>query len=330
MNSFKALLLEKEEGKVTSSVREIEANRLPEGNVLVSIAYSSVNYKDGLAVMGRPGVVRSYPMIPGVDLAGTVVESESSRFRSGDQVVMTGCGAGEFHWGGYAQLARLRDEWLVHLPEAFTLKQSMAIGTAGYTAMQSLIALEEGGLQPGGREIVVTGAAGGLGSVAVAILAQLGYRVVASTGRESAHEYLKILGAAEIIDRAVLAVPSKRPLDSERWGGAIDSVGGSTLASVLRSMALGTSVAACGLAGGAELETSVFPFILRGVSLIGIDSLRCSLDLKQRIWDRLAKDLPVASLDRTIQTVSLEEIPAVSQQILEGRVRGRTVVDVNA
>ncbi len=330
MNSFKALLLEKEEGKVTSSVREIEANRLPEGNVLVSIAYSSVNYKDGLAVMGRPGVVRSYPMIPGVDLAGTVVESESSRFRSGDQVVMTGCGAGEFHWGGYAQLARLRDEWLVHLPEAFTLKQSMAIGTAGYTAMQSLIALEEGGLQPGGREIVVTGAAGGLGSVAVAILAQLGYRVVASTGRESAHEYLKILGAAEIIDRAVLAVPSKRPLDSERWGGAIDSVGGSTLASVLRSMALGTSVAACGLAGGAELETSVFPFILRGVSLIGIDSLRCSLDLKQRIWNRLAKDLPVASLDRTIQTVSLEEIPAVSQQILEGRVRGRTVVDVNA
>ena len=329
MNSFKALLLEKEEGKVTSSVTEIEANRLPEGNVLVSIAYSSVNYKDGLAVMGRPGVVRSYPMIPGVDLAGTVVESESPRFRSGDEVVMTGCGAGEFHWGGYAQLARLRDEWLVHLPEAFTLKHSMAIGTAGYTAMQSLIALEERGMQPGGREIVVTGAAGGLGSVAVAILAQLGYRVLASTGRESAHEYLKTLGAAEIIDRAVLAVPSKRPLDSERWGGAIDSVGGSTLASVLRSMALGTSVAACGLAGGADLETSVFPFILRGVSLIGIDSLRCSLELKQRIWDRLAKDLPVASLDRTIQTISLEEIPAISEQILKGRVRGRTVVDVN-
>lgn len=293
------------------------------------VAYSSLNYKDGLAVTGKPGVIRSYPMIPGVDLAGTVEESQSPRFRPGDAVVVTGCGTSETIWGGYAQLARLRDEWIVPLPSGITPVQAMGVGTAGFTAMQSVMALEQHGLKPGGREVVVTGAAGGLGSVAVVILAKLGYRAIASTGRAGAHDFLRSLGAHDIIGREVLAASSKRPLESERWSGAIDSVGGDTLAGLLRTMAVGSSIAVCGLAGGAALNTTVFPLILRGVSLLGIDSVRVPNEGRRAVWERLARDLPLDRLDSIIQVEPISRAFDLGAQILAGQVRGRVVFDVN-
>lgn len=327
-NTFRALIL-REKG-AAGTIEALPKDDLPPGDILVRVAYSSLNYKDGLAVTGKPGVVRSYPMVPGIDFSGTVEESNSPDFHPGDHVVVTGCGMGEQHWGGYAQMARLNPEWLVKLPPGISLRHAMGIGTAGFTAMQSVMALEEHGATPGGREIAVTGAAGGLGGVAIAILAKLGYRVVASSGRAETYQYLKALGAHEIIDRSVLAASSKRPLESERWGGAIDSVGGETLAGLLRGMAVGTSVAVCGLAGGAAVNTTVLPFILRGVNLLGIDSVRTVPQRRRAVWARLAQDLPMESLDRMIQVAPLGDVTSLGDAILQGRVRGRTVIDVNA
>jgi acrylyl-CoA reductase (NADPH) len=326
---FKALVVDQQDGAVKAALQELAEEALPRGDVLVRVAYSSLNYKDGLAITGVGKVVRSYPMVPGIDYAGTVVESQSPLFKPGDHVILTGWGAGERHWGGFAQLARARAEWLVPLPAGLSLRQAMAIGTAGFTAMLCVMALEAHGVAPGGREVAVTGAAGGVGSVAVALLARLGYNVVASTGRAETHAYLRELGAREIIDRSVLATPSGRPLEPERWDGAVDTVGGETLASLLRSTAYGGSVAACGLAGGTGLNATVLPFILRGVSLLGIDSVMCPPARRLEAWQRLARDLPAAVLEQVTQEVPLEAVPALSPSILKGRVRGRVVVDVN-
>lgn len=326
---FQALVLEQVEGAVQASLKALTPEQLPPGDVLVSVSYSSLNYKDGLAVTNKGKVVRGYPMVPGIDLAGTVVESASPGFRPGDAVVLTGWGVGERHWGGFAQMARLKADWLLPLPAGITPMQAMAIGTAGLTAMLSVMALEEHGLRPDAGEVVVTGAAGGVGSLAVAILAHLGYRVVASTGRAELAGYLQELGAQRIIDRSVLATPSNRPLESEQWAGAVDTVGGDTLAGLLRAMAYGRSVAACGLAGGNALNTTVFPFILRGVNLLGIDSVYCPNDRRRAAWARLATDLPAGLLEQMTQVAPLSQVPALSHQILQGQVRGRVVIDVN-
>ena len=328
MPSFRAVLVTQDDGKSSAAIRELQPDALPSGQVLIRVAYSSLNYKDGLAVTGKPGVIRKYPMVPGVDLAGHVEESSSSDFKPGDPVVVTGCGTSETLWGGYSQFARLDAEHLVPL-SGFTLQQSMGIGTAGFTAMQSVIALEQHGLKPDGREVLVTGAAGGVGSVAIAILSKLGYKVVASSGRPELHDYLRELGAADIIDRGVLTAPSKRPLDSERWAAAIDNVGGDTLSGILRSMTIGGSIASCGLAGGASLNTTVFPFILRGVNLLGIDSVRVANAGRRAIWGRLAQDLKPELLDRIIDVKPLAEVFQLGEQILAGKIRGRTVIDVN-
>lgn len=329
-NTFTALLLEQEDGKQTAALKTLSRNDLPDGDVLISVAYSSLNYKDGLAVTGKAKVVRSFPMVPGIDLAGTVVESASPEFAPGDAVVLTGWGIGEKYWGGYAQMARAKAGWLVPLPENLTPKQAMGIGTAGFTAMLCVLALEAHGLSPEQGEVVVTGAAGGVGSVAAAILANLGYTVVASTGRESAHEYLRALGVSEIIDRGVLGEVSKRPLESGRWAGAVDTVGGDTLAQLLKTVRPHGSVAACGNAGGVALNTTVLPFILRGVNLLGIDSVMCPVDLRRTAWQRLATDLPLDALEQVMQVAPLADVPALSQEILQGNVRGRIVIDVNA
>ena len=328
-DTFTALVVEQREGVVIPEIQRVSQARLPQGEVLVRVAYSSLNYKDGLALTGQGKVIRTYPMVPGIDLAGTVEVSSSPHFQPGASVVMTGCGVGETRWGGYAQFARVDAEWLVPLPEGIDLRQAMGIGTAGFTSMMSVMALEAHGLRPGGRPVVVSGASGGVGSVAVAVLARLGYLVVAATGREQESEYLRDLGAADIIERTELAAPG-RPLESERWGGAIDTVGGDTLAGILRAMAVGTSVAACGLAGGAELRTTVHPFILRGVNLLGIDSLRVPNPQRREIWSRLRRDLPLDKLEQAMSVVPMSRLPDLAPQILAGNVRGRTVVDVNA
>lgn len=328
MSTFKAVLATQENGKFAASIQTVDREMLPPGEVLVRIAYSSLNYKDGLAVTGRPGVIRKYPMVPGVDLAGTVEESSAAAFKPGDDVVVTGCGTSETLWGGYAELARLDAEFLVPLPKGLTLRQAMGVGTAGFTAMQSVMALEQHGLKPGRREVLVTGAAGGVGSVAIAILAKLGYKVVGSSGRAELHEYLRGLGASEILDRAALSAPSKRPLDTERWAAAIDNVGGDTLAGLLRSMAIGGSVASCGLAGGAAFNGTVFPFILRGVNILGIDSVRVPNAQRREIWGRVVRDLPLALLDEMITVAPLKDIFELGEQIVAGKIRGRTVIDV--
>jgi acrylyl-CoA reductase (NADPH) len=327
MDTFSALVLEQRDGATHSEVRRLPASALPEGDVLVRVAYSDLNYKDGLAITGRGKVVRSFPMVPGIDLAGIVVESASASYKPGDQVVLTGWGIGEVHWGGHAQLARVRADWLVPLPVGVTLEQAMGIGTAGFTAMLCVMALEEHGLRPGGREVLVTGASGGVGSVAVAILARLGYDVIASTGKDDERDYLHALGAQEVISRLAA---SGKPLESERWGGAVDTVGGATLAALLPAMAHGASVAACGNAGGAELHTTVFPFILRGINLLGVLSVNVPFDRRRQAWERLARDLPLEALDRMVQVVSLADVPALSQAICDGKIRGRVVIDVNA
>jgi acrylyl-CoA reductase (NADPH) len=329
VSTFRAILATQQDGKFAASIQDVSRDSLPPGDVLIRVAYSSLNYKDGLAVTGKPGVIRSFPMIPGVDLAGVVEESQSPQFKPGDSVVVTGCGTSETVWGGYAELARLRSEWIVPLPAGITPLQAMGVGTAGFTAMQSVMALEERGLKPDGREIVVTGAAGGVGSASVAILGKLGYRVVASTGRAEAHDYLRSLGAHDIVDRQVLAAASRKPLEPERWGGAIDSVGGDTLAGLLRTMAVGSSIAVCGLAGGPQLNTTVFPLILRGVSLLGIDSVRVSNAGRRAIWARLAADLPLDSLNCIIQVEPIARAFELGAEILSGHVRGRVVLDMS-
>lgn len=327
---FKALLLEESDGKVTSSVQELDEARLPEGDVTVAVDYSTLNYKDGMIVKGIGRLVRTYPHVPGVDFAGTVAESGHPDFKPGDKVVLTGWRVGEVHWGGYAQKARVKGDWLVRLPDGLGSKQAMAIGTAGFTSMLAVMALEEHGLTPDKGEVLVTGAAGGVGSVAAAILAKLGYQVAGSTGRAETHDYLKSLGVATIVDRAELAEAPGRPLDKERWAGCIDAVGGTTLASVLTQMAYRGSVAAVGLAGGNKLETTVIPFLLRGVNLLGIDSVMCPIERRKTAWQRLTGDLPLEHLDAMTSVSGLGDLSGLADDILKGQVRGRTVIDVNA
>ena len=331
--TFQALVLRQQEKLVTASVEELRTDQLPEGEVLIQVAYSSLNYKDGLAVTGQGRIARFYPMVPGIDLAGTVVESSSPRFGVGDPVVMTGCGGSETFWGGYTQRARLPEKCLTPLPEGMTLKQAMGVGTAGFTAMQSVMALEAHGLTPGGSEVIVTGAGGGVGSIAVALLSNLGYKTVASTGRAELHGYLNSLGASRILDRSTLGGPfanPPKPLEPEQCDGAVDSVGGETLASVIRALAVGASVAACGLAGGGGLPTTVHPFILRGVNLLGIDSVRYASEKRPAVWQRLRRDLPLDLLDSMIQVAPLSRVAELAPAILKGQVRGRTVIDLNA
>jgi acrylyl-CoA reductase (NADPH) len=325
-DTFSALVLDQRDGETHSSIQQLQRDSLPEGDVLVSVAYSSLNYKDGLAVTGRGKIVRRFPMVPGIDLAGTVAESSAAAFKPGDQVLLTGWGVGERHWGGYAQLARVKSDWLLPLPEGLTPRRAMGIGTAGLTAMLCVMALEERGLAPSAREVLVTGASGGVGSIAVAILANLGYNVVAATGKADAHDYLKSLGASQIIDRIAA---SGKPLESERWAAAVDTVGGAPLAALLAAMAHGSSVAACGNAAGADLQTTVFPFILRAVSLAGVESVICPAERRRVAWARLARDLPAGALDHMIQVAALRDVPALSQEIVAGRVRGRVVVDLD-
>jgi acrylyl-CoA reductase (NADPH) len=332
--SFKALVLhEAGEGKVEPRIEELEVDRLPrhgERDVLVDVDYSTLNYKDGMVLNGLGRLVRSYPHVPGVDFAGTVAESAHPDFAPGDRVVLNGWRVGELHWGGYAQKARVAGDWLVPLPERLSTRQAMAIGTAGYTAMLAVMALEAHGIQPDSGPILVTGAAGGVGSVAVAVLANLGYTVAAVTGRQETHAYLKDLGAAEILDRAELAEPPARPLDKERWAGCIDAVGGAMLARVLTQMTYRGSVASVGLAGGNKLETTVVPFLLRGINLLGIDSVMCPKAERLVAYQRLAKELPLDRLGDMETNATLDDLPRLGGEILQGKVRGRVVVDPNA
>jgi len=331
MSTFKAVYATQQDGKTQVSIEQLDRASLPAGEVLVRVRYSDLNYKDGLAVTGRPGVIRKFPMIPGVDLAGVVEESAAPAWKAGDEVVITGFGLSETAWGGYAELARVDANWLVRLPRGLTLKQAMAIGTAGFTAMQCVVELERHGLTPDSskKEVLVTGAAGGVGSIAVAVLAKLGYRVVASTGRAELGDYLRSLGASEILDRNTLSTPVKRPLESERWAGAVDSVGGDTLAAIVRALVANGSVAACGVAGGAALNTTVFPFILRGVKLLGVNSVYVSQSDRMLIWERLTRDLPLPLLDSMTQEAPLEAVFELGEQIIAGAVRGRTVIKVS-
>lgn len=327
---LRALLLNEGDGAPVASVTDIDENDLPDGDVTVAVSHSTVNYKDGLAVVRGKPVVRSFPMVPGIDFAGTVVESHHPRFTAGDSVVLNGFGVGEGHWGGYAQRARVKGDWLVRLPDGLDASTAMAIGTAGYTAMLSVMAIERAGARPGVGDVLVTGAAGGVGSVAVSLLASRGYRVVASTGRPEEGAYLRGLGAADVIDRAELSSPNPRPMQAERWAAAIDAVGSHTLANVLATTSYGGIVAACGLAQGGDLPTSVYPFIIRGVTLIGIDSVMAPLSLREEAWQRLATELDRSALAAMTTTVGLADVPRICAAILEGAVRGRVVVDVNA
>lgn len=327
---FRALVLEETGGAIASSVKELDDSALPAGNVTVAVDYTTVNYKDGLVVNGGGGLVKRWPHVPGIDLAGTVQRSEHPAYRPGDKVVLTGWRVGELHWGGCAQKAVVNGDWLVPLPAGLSTRQAMAVGTAGFTAMLAVMALEAHGLTPAAGEVLVTGAAGGVGSVAVAILAKRGYPVVASTGRADTHDYLKSLGATTVIDRAPFADPAKRPLEGERWAGCVDSVGGNTLARILAQTKYGCSVAAVGLAGGARLEHTVMPFILRGVNLLGIDSVMCPTPRRIEAWTRLQADLPIARLEAMTVQAGLGDVPRLATEILKGQVRGRVVVDVNA
>lgn len=324
---FDAILIEKSDAGQSARLSSIEPTQLPAGDVLVDVAWSTLNYKDALAMTGASPVVRSFPMVPGIDFAGIVAESADPSFRPGDRVVLNGWGVGEKHWGGLAGKARVSGSWLVPLPEGISLRRAMAIGTAGYTAMLCVMALERHGVTPESGETLVTGAAGGVGSVAVALLAALGYRVAAVTGRTAEADYLASLGAQAIIDRGELTQPG-RALAKERWAGAIDVVGGIVLANVLASMRYRGTVAACGLAGGMDLPTTVAPFILRGVTLAGVDSVMCPKPERLTAWQRLARDLDLAKLDAMTTEVPLGEVVAMAPHFLDGRVRGRVVVPV--
>ena len=326
---FKAILIEKDDQGYRAGLTELDDSALPEGDVTVRVAYSTLNYKDGLAITGRSPVVRKFPMVPGVDLVGTVEHSSHPDYQVGDAVVLNGWGVGETHWGGLAQRARLKGDWLVPLPAAFTPWQAMAIATAGYTAMLCVMALERHGVTPAQGEVLVTGAAGGVGSFAVSLLAKLGYTVAAVTGRPQEADYLKGLGATTVLDRAEFSAPGK-PLAKERWAGAVDTVGSHTLANVCAQMKYRGTVAACGLAGGMDFPSTVAPFILRGVTLAGVDSVMCPRPDRLQAWQRLATDLEVSHLDAITRTIGLAEALDVAPQLLAGQVRGRVVVDVNA
>jgi acrylyl-CoA reductase (NADPH) len=329
---FKALIVDKDpEGAVSAQIQDISDDRLPEdGDVTVAVDYSTVNYKDGLCITGTGGLVRTFPHVPGIDFAGTVESSDDPRYKPGDKVVLTGWRVGEIWWGGYAQKARVKADWLVPLPEGLSTKRAMAVGTAGFTAMLSVLALEAHGLKPGGAPVLVTGAAGGVGSVATAILAKLGYEVAAVTGRPETSDYLKDLGASQIVAREELAEPSGKPLEKELWSGCIDAVGGSMLAKVLTQICYGGSVAAVGLAGGPKLPTTVIPFLLRGVNLLGIDSVMRPTADRLAAWDRIVTDLPFDKLDAMVVDKKLGDLPDLGPAILKGQIRGRVVVDVNA
>jgi acrylyl-CoA reductase (NADPH) len=326
---FKALLLEEKDGKVSNRITELAEDKLPAGDVTVAVEYSTLNYKDGLILGGLGRLVRNYPHVPGVDFAGRVLESSHPKWKVGDAVVLTGWRVGETQWGGYGQKARVKGDWLVALPMGMTARQAMAIGTAGFTSMLAVMALEEHGVGPASGEVLVTGAAGGLGSVAVSILAKLGYKVAASTGRTETHEYLKKLGASAIVERSAIEKLPAKPLESERWAGCIDPVGGSTLANAMASMKYHGAIASCGLAGGTKLETTVIPFLLRGVSVLGIDSVMCPLPRREKAWARLARGLPMDQLESMIVPAKLGDLAKLGSEILAGKVRGRVVVDVS-
>ncbi len=325
---FRAILIDKNDAGYHASLQTLDAARLPEGDVRVRISHSTLNYKDALAITGKGPVVRQFPMVPGIDLAGVVEESSHPDYQAGDAVLLNGWGVGESHWGGLAQQARLKGDWLIPLPAGFSAAEAMAVGTAGYTAMLSVLALERNGVTPDKGEVLVTGANGGVGSFAVALLAKLGYQVAASTGRLEEADYLKRLGAAEIIERSSLSEPG-RPLGRERWAGAIDSLGSHTLANVCASTRYGGCVAACGLAQGMDFPATVAPFILRGVTLAGIDSVMRPRADRLEAWRRLARDLDKDLLAPITRTIGLEEVIATAGELLAGRVRGRVVVDVN-
>ncbi len=326
---FNALIIMKEGDNRTVAETELSVDDLMEGDVTIAVSHSTVNYKDGLALTGRSPVVRRFPMIPGVDLAGTVTSSASPAFQEGERVLVNGSGLGETHYGGYAGYARLRSEWVLRIPKPFSGAEAMAIGTAGYTAMLGVLALEDAGITPEKGPVLVTGAAGGVGSVAVALLAKLGYRVIASTGREEEATYLSGLGAQEIIPRKELQ-GEPRPLARERWVGAIDSVGSTILANVLSATSKGGAVAACGLAQGLDLPTSVAPFILRGVSLLGIESVHMNMPRRQQAWERLARDLDRQKLAAASRTIGFHDLRKAADEIMAGQIRGRLVVEIGA
>ena len=327
MGTFKAIRIDKADKGTTASLTQFDEAELMDGDVTVRVEWSTLNYKDGLAVTGKAPVVRRFPMIAGIDFAGTVEQSSNSQWKAGDKVICNGWGLGETHLGAYAEKARVKGDWLVRLADGMSARDAMAIGTAGYTAMLSVLALEKYGLTPGNGPVIVTGAAGGVGSVAIAVLSKLGYHVIASTGRVSEAAYLKDLGAAEVIDRNELSGPAK-PLAKERWAGGIDSVGSTTLANLLSMTKYGGAIAACGLAAGMDLPSSVAPFILRGVCLLGIDSVMCPIERRKIAWSRLASDLDRAKLAEITHEIGLDGVIDAGARILAGQVRGRIVVKI--
>jgi len=328
---FNALVVNKDaDGNTKAAVQTLSEEQLPDGDVTVSVEYSTVNYKDGLCLGAGGGLVRNYPHIPGIDFAGTVEQSDDPRYQVGDKVVLTGWRVGEAHWGGYAQKARVKGDWLVPLPAGLSTRQAMAVGTAGFTAMLAVMRLEDHGLRAIQGPVLVTGAAGGVGSVATAILGKLGYEVAAVTGRPESATYLQGLGASQIVEREALNETTKRPLESETWAGCVDAVGGAMLARVLGQMKYGGSVAAVGLAGGANLPATVVPFLLRGVNLLGIDSVMQPFENRRKAWERVVTDLPMEKLEAMVKPATLSDLPELGRKILAGQVQGRVVVDVNA
>lgn len=325
---FNALVLTQVEGKTQAHIQSLTTDDLPAGDVLIAVDYSSLNYKDGLAVTGTGKIIRDFPMVPGIDLAGSVLESNDARYKVGDQVIVTGWGVGERYWGGYAQQARVKADWLVSLPNGLSTQQAMIIGTAGLTAMLCVMALQDGGVQPDAGKVVVTGAAGGVGSIAVLLLAQLGYHVVAVTGRPDTHAYLSSLGAKEFLTRDAM-LQAARPLENQQWIGAVDVVGGSILSRVLAEMQYNGTVAACGLANSFKLDTTVMPFILRNVRLQGVDSVSCPFTRRQQAWQRLAAELPASAYTELSQVIALAAVPEAAQAIIEGKIQGRVLVDPN-
>ncbi len=327
--TFKALMLTQDStGRTAAEVLQLTNEDLPAGDVLVAVDYSSLNYKDGLAITGKGKIVRTWPMVPGIDLAGSVLESDSPDYAAGDRIVLTGWSVGEKYWGGYSQRQRVQSKWLVPMPDGLDSQRAMAIGTAGFTAMLCVMTLEGAGITPDKGTVLVTGASGGVGSIAVTILAKLGYTVATVSGRPESEPYLRQLGAAEFVSREEMNQPS-RPLEGQRWAGAIDTVGSTLLARVLAETSYGGCVAACGLAGGADLPTTVMPFILRNVSLRGVDSVMCPVDRRKEAWSRLVRDLPADALGEIGQTISLEELPSAAEKIVAGQIRGRVIVDLN-
>ena len=327
--TFTALVLEEAEKKVTASIKQLDQAALPDGEVTVRVGYSDLNYKDGMIVSGIGRLVRDYPHVPGIDFAGIVEQSDSADYKPGDHVILTGWRVGEVHWGGYAEMARIKADWLVPMPVGLDDKCAMALGTAGFTAMLAVMALEEAGVAPDSGPVLVTGANGGVGGVAIALLSSLGYTVEASTGRPELTDHLKSLGAAEIVPRAELETAPDRPMLKERWAGAVDAVGGDTLATLLASMKYCGAVAACGLAGGAQLNTTVIPFLLRGVRLLGVDSVMCATDRRRTAWTRLAKEMPLDLLDSMTEVIGLDAVAEQGAKILKGETRGRVVIDLS-